>query len=76
MPQHGCGARSTTGWCPLPRLLEPGDQIRFRNSRKGEEEILTLYVEKQYDDAPYVVGWCPELKNTMSVHLTNVVDDK
>ena len=38
--------------------------------------ILTLFFEKQYDDMPYVVGCCPERKNTYSVHVDNLVEPR
>ena len=49
-------------------------EIKFRNEG---DEILTLYVEKTIGDPQigdeYIIGWCPELKNSMVVHPENVV---
>lgn len=42
--------------------------IKFRNG----EQVLTLYPERTYDDG-WVLGWCPELSTTMSVHPENVL---
>jgi hypothetical protein len=54
------------------------ERVRFRNR---DDEILTLWVEKYLTDENdsdfnYVVGWCPELENTMVVHEANIVRDE
>ena len=45
------------------------DQVKFRNG----EHVVTLYVEIVYDDG-WVYGYCPELKNSISVHPSNLVE--
>jgi hypothetical protein len=48
--------------------LTGGYHLRWKDG----DEVLTLWPEKGYEDG-WVVGWCPERKNNIAVHPSNIL---